>query len=647
MINMAYTKKYDRINWMNEVDGKVTAMGASNFNKMDYAIYEHDKQLVNMDSRLESQEQTLSTIEGIASASAKSASESADSASLSATTAKLEAERAKTYASNAEAVTSIEIATKERAGIIKGGDILIDEGGVLQFTTTTTSRELTESKAGGIRIISMDGESQQKQYSGKNLYDEVKNNIEVNHSGIKFTKNEYGNLTLSGTTTASINAVMNPFTLPAGTYYYQKGTVKNVSVRLYNRTASAFIAYDNGSFTLAEESTLDVRVQSNSGSAISGTIKIQIEKGSTMTEYEPYVGGIASPNPEYEQAINSVEIKEIGSHGKNLWNLGNVSGTRSVNKTFSLKAGTYTVSAVVKSSDTDKTTSLMNFVYADGSTKGVTLERNARKSKSVTFTQNVTNVFLYAGIDYQGSTDDTFSYSDIQIEKGSVATPFEEFKETRETLSAPIVLRGIGDVKDTVAKRNGVYGVLRKFDLGEFNDISKFVLSSSGNYIYLSEAMKNCATNDLETNNLLSNYALKTSANVIINAARDYGVAISSKGSVYFRIGECTTKDEYENKVDFSTTPLVVVAQRNTPTFEPLPLADQIALHKLESFGGVTYLFTDSTIEPIIEVEYGTSKVGGYAIKGLNNGEISLLELEQLKTLTNELATQLVAGSEA
>jgi hypothetical protein len=67
----------------------------------------------------------------------------------------------------------------------------------------------------------------------------------------------------------------------------------------------------------------------------------------------------------------------------------------------------------------------------------------------------------------------------------------------------------------------------------------------------------------------------------------------------------------------------------------------------LESFGGVTYLFTDSTIEPIIEVEYGTSKVGGYAIKGLNNGEISLLELEQLKTLTNELATQIVAGSEA
>lgn len=33
---------------------------------------------------------------------------------------------------------------------------------------------------------------------------------------------------------------------------------------------------------------------------------VQIEKGTTVTEYEPYVGGVASPNPDYPQAIKSV-----------------------------------------------------------------------------------------------------------------------------------------------------------------------------------------------------------------------------------------------------------------------------------------------------------------------------------------------------
>lgn len=646
---MMYDPIYERINWENEEVSRKTALGAINLNKMDYALYEHDKRIVNMDSRLESQEQTLSTIEGIASASAKSASESAASASLSATTAKLEAERAKTYADNAEAVTGIEIATKERAGIIKGGDILIDEGGVLQFTATTTSRELTESQAGGIRIISMDGESQQKQYSGKNLlpntgtttktqgitftvnedksitvsgtatgsayftvgrmtptpnveynftssvawdtttqcfiagvdgnsawlgprkftptndaefycqiyiasgktvnltfkpmvrlssitdgtyepyvggiaspnpeyeqatnnvevseisshgknlYDEVANNVEINHSGIKFTKNEYGNLTLSGTTTASINAVMNPFTLPAGTYYYQKGTTKNVSVRLYNRTASAFIAYDNGSFTLAEESTLDVRVQSNSGSAISGTIKIQIEKGS-MTEYEPYTA-------------------------------------------------------------------------------------------------------------------------------------------TKETLSAPIVLRGIGDVKDTIVKKDGVYGVLR--NIGKYvpsaNDT--YSLSGTTNFAWIGGSV--VPIHPTNKDGFSSHFTMATSGQ-LTNAQVDYGFYYGN--SINFRVKGLATVEEYKNFFTNNTVEFTFV--NATPTFEPLPLADQIALHKLETFGGVTYLFTDSTIEPIIEVEYGTSKVGGYAIKGLNTADANTLMIEQLKTLTNELATQIVAGSE-
>ena len=39
----------------------------------------------------------------------------------------------------------------------------------------------------------------------------------------------------------------------------------------------------------------------------SDTSTLQLELGSTSTSFEPYVGGIASPNPLYPQDIQSVE----------------------------------------------------------------------------------------------------------------------------------------------------------------------------------------------------------------------------------------------------------------------------------------------------------------------------------------------------
>lgn len=583
-------------------------------------------------------------------------------------------DEAEEFRNQAEEIVGFGKATKDDLGIIRGGDNYIDENGTLVLTRTTNERELIESQNGGIRIISMDGESQQKQYSGKNLisnaitssagsgvtftsnangtvtvsgtpdtaeslgyfymsgsalpswlqkgteyiasvnknavsglriqvfeyinstwthicttnteakfkvsedavglmirlqaqsgythnnaiahpmvrlatitdntwepfvggiaspnpiypqginsveikeigshgknlYDEVANNVEVNHSGIKFTKNEYGNLTLSGTTTASINAVMNPFTLPAGTYYYQKGTVSNASVRIYNRTTSAFIAYSDGSFTLAEESTLDVRVQADSGSAISGTIKIQIEEGSTMTEYEPYT-------------------------------------------------------------------------------------------------------------------------------------------ETRETLSAPIVLRKQGDAQDILCKQNGVFGVFRMVgeEIVDSSLVDSLQMSATGNFAYLSGLLADKAkyyATDLWINNFsCSHFEAKASID-LIEAKVDNASSINTNGSLYFRI-KGYDFNAYKNFVSNNT--VTVQYELKTPTFEPLPLADQIALHRLKTFKGVTYLYTNSTIIPIIEWEGGTSVVGGYALEGLNSAEANRLELEQLKTLTNELATQIVAGSEA
>lgn len=50
------------------------------------------------------------------------------------------------------------------------------------------------------------------------------------------------------------------------------------------------------------------------------TLQIQFEAGSTSTDFEPYVGGIASPNPDYPQAVNVVTGEQVVEIcGKNLF----------------------------------------------------------------------------------------------------------------------------------------------------------------------------------------------------------------------------------------------------------------------------------------------------------------------------------------
>ena len=56
---------------------------------------------------------------------------------------------------------------------------------------------------------------------------------------------------------------------------------------------------------------------------------IQIEAGDTATEYEPYCGGIPSPNPDYPQPIKSIKSVELSSS--------NADGSNSATRTIDLQ----------------------------------------------------------------------------------------------------------------------------------------------------------------------------------------------------------------------------------------------------------------------------------------------------------------------
>ena len=570
-------------------------------------------------------------------------------------------DEAKLYKEQASAIVGVDIATKEIAGLVKGGDNYIAEDGTLMLTRATTDRTLTESQNGGIRIISMDGESQQKQYSGKNLGNLDDRTITAGTNAYAFASWVIANYIKTNMTY---------------TVSFYTDFTSNMSVNVYDANISAWGAGSNevkssngrASFTFKTGDNLTnfnklLIYAGVTGITAGNTVKvwdIQIEEGSTMTEYEPYVGGIASPNPIYPQSIDSVEVSEIWTESKNIVTEESASTTYSAyittenqwrystdSKSVRVKARpntTYTVSI-------SETVSLFRvgcinserYPSTDGEAFILTNVVRNTSNAPITITTSEDTQYIVVQVPMATKTDT------LQIEKGSVVTPYQKHFETKETLPAPITLRGIGDAKDVLCKQNGVFGVFRMVgeEIVDSSLVNSLKMSATGNFSYLSGLLADKAkyfATDLYVNNFACSHFGTNASIDLIEAKVDNGASISSSGSLYFRI-KGYDFNSYKNFVSNNT--IKVQYELATPTFEPLPLADQIALHKLESFGGVTYLFTDSTIEPIIEVEYGTSKVGGYAIKGLNNGEISLLELEQLKTLTSELATQIVAGSEA
>ena len=66
-------------------------------------------------------------------------------------------------------------------------------------------------------------------------------------------------------------------------------------------------------------------------SFLEGMTECQLEAGSTPTDYEPFVGGTASPNPSYPQTVNVVTGEQnVWVHGKNLFN-NNATPTAKIN----------------------------------------------------------------------------------------------------------------------------------------------------------------------------------------------------------------------------------------------------------------------------------------------------------------------------
>ena len=214
-------------------------------------------------------------------------------------------------------------------------------------------------------------------------------------------------------------------------------------------------------------------------------------------------------------------------------------------------------------------------------------------------------------------------------------------KEAVATILLDAPLCGIGDAKDEIVNKNGVWGVVRRFET-VILDGSEYWnsngTSTSGVYrFYTTDLQIKAPSTSGDVANVLCNRHPRISATDTWNKMN--GISVSPSGPLYIYYDWINYDDVSVWKEELEERPLTVTYEMATPTFEELPLEDQIALNSFETFNGATTILFDSYVKPSFEVAYGTSENGAKTLLALKN----IYELDKTAVkkgaIVNNLAT--------
>ncbi len=199
-------------------------------------------------------------------------------------------------------------------------EVYVETGIKYHNDIVTEGEEITLKEEKEIPLnLEISGNHKQEIYSGKNMYP-LPNEQTIN--GIKVSHNKDGTFNLIGTATAetfipvSTTNILNDkkvYTISKNTtnigmagYEYNINTWLQTFVSIGKSEKSKTFTYNKNSNMT--RNVLQINIAN--GTVLNETnIKIMLKENSNETEWEPYVGGIPAPNPDYPS-----EIKTTGSN---------------------------------------------------------------------------------------------------------------------------------------------------------------------------------------------------------------------------------------------------------------------------------------------------------------------------------------------
>ena len=193
------------------------------------------------------------------------------------------------------------------------------------YASSQGETHLADSDNGKIMDMMLYGKSEQKQYNGKNLLNATLQTTTQN--GVTCTNNGDGTYTLDGT--ANANAVFNlgSVTFTGDTKYkicgcpQGGGIIERYHIEPCGSTNEQRDIGNGVIYSLSNDETKAIYIVVTIGFRASNLLfkpMITTNLTATYDDFEPYTGGIPSPNPDYPQEIKSVVNPAIKICGKNL-----------------------------------------------------------------------------------------------------------------------------------------------------------------------------------------------------------------------------------------------------------------------------------------------------------------------------------------
>ena len=206
----------------------------------------------------------------------------------------------------------------------------------VQYAEGTTI-SINDSSDGFVKGLTLHGKTTQFKTTGKNLIGDNRGLIERTKNGITYTPvfREDGLLDyilVNGTATANSDYYCTTeqaykIKMPKGATVVLSGGTENARVCLQNSTYNHQFTQPPRWTGQLYTGTLEYDTYGCWISVISGVtvnnekIRPMVEIGTVATEYEPYTGGIPSPNPDFPQELVSVGYDgsvDVNVYGKNL-----------------------------------------------------------------------------------------------------------------------------------------------------------------------------------------------------------------------------------------------------------------------------------------------------------------------------------------
>ena len=321
----------------------------------------------------------------------------------------------------------------------------------LPVTSMASGTELKLNNNKEVIKLSVDGKTEQKTYTGKNLLNYV-SNLKASSDGLTSVINDDGSITTSGKPSSNYRTILNSINIidfleDGETYTFSQSKANDklymqMNAKKKDGTYSYYSLNDSTKSkqeiivnkSIYETYTLNIQTGLTSDwgdSSLTITNKYMLCKGTDTadTSFEPYVGGQVSPSPNYPQKIKNVRgVENIlpNSLAQGSWNTTNAL-TRVANySNVYLKAGTY-----VFSSDIDITkykvwlgTSTKKLPHTDWNI--INEIQSWIPLKKYTFTIKNDGYFLvmYRKADDSNITPSELSNLKQQLEEGSIVHDF-------------------------------------------------------------------------------------------------------------------------------------------------------------------------------------------------------------------------------